>query len=62
MDSGGTVMNEEMDKLPIRGRVLGDAGDAMDEAETGQIVVEIVMVGVMGAARTFRLQRDQNFW
>jgi hypothetical protein len=40
MDSGGTGMNEEMDKLLVRGRVLGDTGDAMDGAETGQIVVE----------------------
>ena len=40
-------MNEEMDKLPVRGRVLGDAGDAMDEAETGQIVVEIAIVEVV---------------
>lgn len=44
MDSGGSGMNEEMDKLPVRGRVLGDA---MDEAEAGQIVVETAMVEVM---------------
>jgi hypothetical protein len=46
-DSGGSGMNEEIDKLPVRGRVLGDAGDAMGEAETGQIVVETAMVEVM---------------
>ncbi len=47
VDSGGAGMNEEMDKLPVRGRVLGDAGGAMHEAETGQIVVETAMVDLM---------------
>ena len=38
VDSGGTGMNEEMDKLPVRGRVPGDAGDAMDEAEKAKLL------------------------
>jgi hypothetical protein len=46
VDSGGAGVTEEMDKLPVRGRVLGDAGDAMDGAETSQIVVETAMVDI----------------
>jgi hypothetical protein len=37
----------EMHTLLVRGRALGDAGDAMDEAETGQIVVETALVEIM---------------
>jgi hypothetical protein len=46
VDPGGAGMNEEMEKVPVRGRVLDEAGGPLGRDETGQIVVEIAIVEV----------------
>jgi hypothetical protein len=45
-DPEGTGVNEEMEKVPVRGKVLGDGGGPLVGEETGQIVVEIAIVEV----------------
>ena len=46
VDPGGAGTNEEIEKVPVRGRVLCDAGGPLGGDDTGQIVVEIAIVEV----------------
>ena len=46
VDPGGGGMNDEIVNVPVRGRVLCDAGGPLGGDETGQIVVEIAIVEV----------------
>ena len=46
VDPGGIAENEEIENVPVRGRVFVDAGDPEFGDDTGQTVVEIAMVEV----------------
>jgi hypothetical protein len=46
VDLGGTAVNEETEKVPVRGTALDDAGGPEFGEDTGQTVVEIAIVEV----------------
>jgi hypothetical protein len=46
VDPGGTAVNEETEKVPVRGTALDDAGGPEFGEDTGQTVVEIAIVEV----------------